>query len=103
MFKIHTYMYMPTLTIVLFYNNCTFVSNLTCFGFKIVFLKKFLDRSASFFGQETHEHVKTIKKLGLEAKNGIFLKSFLGKNIIFGLQTTFFDGFNMLMSFLAEK
>ena len=29
-------------------------------------------RSASFLGQETHEHVKTIKKSCLEAKNDIF-------------------------------
>ena len=26
-------------------------------------MKKFLDRSASFFGQETHEHVKPLKTL----------------------------------------
>ena len=25
------------------------------------------------------------------------------KNVIFGLQTTFFDGFDVLMSFLAQK
>ena len=49
--------------------------NFACFGFKIRFLKKFLDRSVSFFGQETHEHVKTIKKRCLEAKNNIFRKT----------------------------
>ena len=27
----------------------------------------------------------------------------LRKDIVFDLQTTFFDGFNMLLSFLAEK
>ena len=32
-----------------------------------------------------------------------FLNVFLLKNFIFGLQTMFFDGFNVLMSFLAEK
>ena len=35
-------------------------------------MKRFLDRSASFFGQETHEHVKTIKKRCLETKHSIF-------------------------------
>ena len=43
------------------------------------------------FGQETHEHVTTIKKRCLEVRN-----------VIFGFQTTFFYGFNVLMSFLAE-
>ena len=42
------------------------------FGFKICFLKKFLDRSVSFLCQETHEHVKTLKKRCLEAQNDIF-------------------------------
>ena len=51
--------------------------NFACSGFKIGFLKKFLDRSASLFGQETHEHVKTIKKHCLEAKNIIFIKNAL--------------------------
>ena len=32
-----------------------------------------------------------------------FLNAFLRKNVIFVLQTTFFDGFNVLMSFLAEN
>ena len=32
-----------------------------------------------------------------------FLNAFLRKNVVFGLQTAFFDGFNVLMSFLAEK
>ena len=35
------------------------------------FLKDFLDRSVSFLRQETHEHVKTIKKRCLEAKHDI--------------------------------
>ena len=33
----------------------------------------------------------------------LFVNAFLLKNVIFSLQTTFFDGFNMLMSFLAEN
>ena len=82
MLKIHTYMYMPPLTIF-FYNNCTFKSFFTCFGFKIWFLKTFLDRSASFFGQETHEHVKTIRKRCLEAKNHLFRKMQLTKRHVF--------------------
>ena len=73
-------MYMPTLTIISFYNNCTFGSNFTCFRFKIVFLKEFLDRSASFFGQETHEHVKIMKKRCLEAQMTFFHKN-LFKNM----------------------
>ena len=28
---------------------------------------------------------------------------FLRNNVMFGIQATFFDGFNVLMSFLAEK
>ena len=43
-------------------------------GFQNGFLKKFLDRSVSFLRQETHEHVKTIKKRCLEAKNTILIK-----------------------------
>ena len=31
-----------------------------------------------------------------------FFKCVFMKNYVFGLQTTFFDGFNVLMSFLAE-
>ena len=73
------------------------------FGFKIYFLKKFLDRSASFFGQQTHEHVKALKKCCPEAKKYLFFYSFLRKTCDFCLQTAFFDGFNVLMSFLAQK
>ena len=32
-----------------------------------------------------------------------FSNTFLRKNVIFGIQTAFFDGFNVLMSFLAEN
>ena len=32
-----------------------------------------------------------------------FLNEFLRKHVIFGLQTSFFDGFNVLMSFLTQK
>ena len=32
-----------------------------------------------------------------------FLDPLLLKNIVFALQTMFFDGFNVLMSFLAEE
>ena len=50
----------------------------SCFGFKIRFLKKFLDRWVSFMRQETHEHIKTIKKRCLETKNHIlFVKMHL--------------------------
>ena len=38
-------------------------------------LKKFLDRSVSFLRQQTHEHVKTIKKGCLEANTTFFRKS----------------------------
>ena len=50
-------------------------------GFKIGFLKKFLDRSVSFLRQETHEHVKTIKKRCLEAKNMNFSQSVFRKGM----------------------
>ena len=36
-------------------------------------------------------------------ENKPFLNVFLRRNVSFGLQTTFFDGFNVLMSFLAEN
>ena len=54
---------------------------LVCFGF--IFFQKFLDRSASFFGQETHEHVKTIKKRCLETKNSIFWKNAFKNRYVF--------------------
>ena len=57
--------------------------NFACFGFKICFLKKLRDRSVSFFGQETHEHVKTIKKHCLEAKNNIFSKNAFENRYVF--------------------
>ena len=37
------------------------------------------------------------------SQENIFLKFIFTKNVIFNLQTTFFDDFNMLMSFLAQK
>ena len=58
--------------------------NSACFGFKIGFLKKFLDRSVSFFGQETQEHVKTIKKRCLEAKNDISSGGFRPRSELLG-------------------
>ena len=36
-------------------------------------------------------------------RENILFKCIFMKNNIFGLQTTFFDGFNVLMSFLAER
>ena len=42
---------------------------------------KCLDRSVSFFGQETREHVKAIKKRCLEAKNVILRKTILKKGM----------------------
>ena len=44
--------------------------------------EEFLDRSASFFGQETHEQVKTIKKRCVEAKNDIFHKHAFKKGVL---------------------
>ena len=43
-----------------------------------------LDRSVSFLRQETHEHVKTIKKRCLEAKNHIFRKRTFKKHVFLG-------------------
>ena len=49
------------------------------------FMKKFLNRSLSFLRQETHEHVKTIKKRCLEAENAIFRKNmFKNKHVFLG-------------------
>ena len=42
-------------------------------------LKKFLDRSASFFGQEAHEHVKTIKNIVWRTNMTFFIKIHLKK------------------------
>ena len=36
-------------------------------------------------------------------RENIFVNACLQKNVIFDFQTTIFDGFNVLMSFLAEK
>ena len=40
---------------------------------------------------------------GPPGKTHSFSNSFLRKKVLFGLQTTFFDVFNVLLSFLAEK
>ena len=52
-------------------------------NFTICFLKKFLDHSVSFLRQETHEHVKTIKKRCLEAENDIFPLKGIKKRYVF--------------------
>ena len=36
-------------------------------------------------------------------ENIFFKMHFYEENVMFGLQTTFFDGFNVLMSVLVEK
>ena len=48
-----------------FYQNCTL-------GYKAYFLRSFHDRSASFFGQKSEEHVKTIKKHNRQTHNYYF-------------------------------
>ena len=48
-----------------------------------VVLKKFLNLSVSFLRQETHEHVKTIKKRCLETQNQIFRKNIFKKKYVF--------------------
>ena len=50
---------------------------------------KFLDDSVWFCVEELRKH--------------IFSNSLFSKNVVFALQTAFFDGFNVLLSFLAEK
>ena len=40
---------------------------------------------------------------GRETSLIFFLNIFLRNNVILGLQTSFFDGFDVLMSFLAEN
>ena len=57
--------------------------NFTCSGFKLRFLKKFLNRSVSCLRQKTHEPVKTIKKHCLEAKRDIFRKNAFKDRYVF--------------------
>ena len=59
-----------------FYHNCMF-------WFQNLLLRWFHNRSVSFLRQETHEHVKTIKKRCLEANNDIFRKKNLWKRYVF--------------------
>ena len=47
--------------------------------------------------------IRNVEIGGTHKENIPFFICIFMKNIIFGLQTTFFDGFNVLMSFLAEK
>ena len=86
--------------------NEGFWSNFACFGSKTYFLKYFRRRSASFFGQETHEHVKTIKKHCLKAKNEIFRKSELKKvccPYVFVRLPHFGSKIDCLMKFLDDS
>ena len=47
--------------------------------------------------------IRNVEIGGKHKENIPFLHQFLRKNVLFGLQTTFFDGFSVLMSFLAEN
>ena len=42
------------------------------FGSRTCFLRRFDDRSQSYFGQKSEEHIKTMKKDCLEVKNNDF-------------------------------
>ena len=46
--------------------------------------------------------IRNVEIGGKHKENIRFLNALLRKNVIFGLQTEFFDGFNMHLSFLAE-
>ena len=63
--------------------NEGFWSIFACFGSKADFLKKFLDRSALFFGQETHEHVQTIKNAVWNQKLSFFRKNAFEEKYVF--------------------
>ena len=60
-----------------------FWSNFAHLGSKTCFLRWFHIRSVSFFGQETYEHVKTIKKCCLETQNDIFRKNAFKHRCVF--------------------
>ena len=62
MYEIHTYMYMPPLTIFCFTIIAHVGQILHVWGSKFVFLKNFLDRSASFSARKLMSMPKTIKK-----------------------------------------
>ena len=74
------------------------------FGSKTCFLRWFHNRSVSFYGQKTREHVKTIKKRCLEAKNHIFFVKMHLKKGMFSWRISLrasLEGF--LASFLAKS
>ena len=54
--------------------------------------------------EEREDQARTLEELEKFRKNALFVfKLILCEKIVFGLQTTFFDGFNVLLNFLAEK
>ena len=58
-------------------------------------LQNHLSRSQAWIGN--------VEIGGKHKENTLLSNAFLRENCIFAPQTTFFDGFNVLMSFLAEK
>ena len=69
------------------------------FWIQIWVLKKFLDRSASFFGKETHDHVKTIRNVVWRPKMEFFIKMHLNK-CMFSLCFLRFPHFESKIDFL---
>ena len=81
-----------------------FCSNVACFGSKTCFLRWFHIRSVSFFGQETQEHVETIKNAVWGSKTIFFLKHALKRVCFPGGEVpwrAFLEGFPA--SFLARS
>ena len=80
------------------------------FGSRTCFLRWFYRRSQAYFGQNSEEHVKTIKNAIWRSKTMIFDKkhafslsdTFFAKIVVFDLQTTFFHCFTVFFRCLAE-
>ena len=54
--------------------------------------------------EESVGPARALEERGKFRKSALFFfYTFLDKNVVLGLQTTFFDGFSVLLGFLAEK
>ena len=73
-----------------------------CCGSNTCFLRWFHNRSVSFLGQETQEHIKTIKKRCLEVKNDIFSYKCILKKVCFPYVFLRFPHFGSKTDFLIK-
>ena len=62
-----------------------------------------ISSKSQFWIRHVQNWTKSRNMEGKPSGKHAFFKCIFMKNIIFALQTMFFDGFNVLMSFLAEK